>query len=120
MTSLVPSGQSPTTNDRVVPGVGPWIEPTSRQERPRAVLATTRIASLGPRARPWAQKRSLRMAPGAATGKVKVPTPPFHQQEPSRTSRLLNEAPIVAVVSFLANEASGVIRQAIVRVAIAG
>jgi hypothetical protein len=57
------------------------------------------------------------MSPGVSRGTVTAPVPPFHQQPKSFTSRFSKTKPIVPLVSFFANAASGVIRQATDRVA---
>ena len=119
-TERVPAGQSPRRNARVVPCVGPVIRPTSRQDAPPSQVARTLMISLASRARAWAESRNVTRSPGTSTGRVIVPTPPFHQHEPSRTSRLSNLTPIVWDVSFRENSSSGVIRKATDRVAIVG
>ena len=53
-------------------------------------------------------------------GMVMAPTSPFHQHEPSRTSRLSNVTPSVRAVSFLSKPPSGVIREGGVLVSIVG
>ena len=116
----MPLGQSFTRKWPVRPWVGPFMSATARQVLPPSVLATMWTRSFSLRARTWALKPRETRSPGTSIGTVISPVPPFHQQASSRRSTLSNVRPMVPLVSFLVKEASGVIRHAIDRVAIAG
>ncbi len=119
-TLRVLAGHLSTRMCSVRPWVGPRSTATSRHDLPSSLLAVTTMRSFVLRARNCALKPSPTRSPGTSTGTVIVPVPPFHQQASPRTSTLSNTTPIVAVVSFLSNAGSVVIRHAIDRVAIAG